>query len=78
MKRLLIISGCLLLLAGLFYDFLPIELVTGAMFRTDAHAYYRVVKTDQADFTQIALLGFGTLVVVAGLLRRPSNRPANK
>ena len=81
MKRFLIISGCFFLLVGLFHEALPLELVSGLwdMFSSDSRTtYFRVVPSEQVDYTQVVLLGLGALMLMAGLLRRSSNGPANQ
>lgn len=81
MKRFLIISGCFFLLLGIFHESLPVELASGLwdMFSSNPRtSYFRVVPSEQVDYTQIVLLGLGSLLLVAGLLRRPSNKSANQ
>lgn len=77
MKRFLIISGCLFLLSGLFYDLLPLELLGGLsnMFSGNSHTYFRLVPGDDGDQTQVVLLALGATLVLAGLLWRSSKEP---
>ena len=77
MKRFLIISGCLLLLPGVFYDSLPLELLGGllSMFNGNSHTYFRLVPGNGSDQTQVMLLAFGTTLTLAGLLWRSSKEP---
>jgi len=76
MKRWLIIAGGLLIVVGLFYDAMPLE-VLGALFSVfsggSGHVYYRVVPVESPDMLKLGLFGVGTALLVAGFLTR-SNR----
>lgn len=77
MKRVLLISGCLFLLVGVFYDSLPLELSAGLwrIFTGNSHTYYRVVPSEQISYVQVLLLVFGAVLVVGALLRPRSSLP---
>ncbi|WP_156128961.1 hypothetical protein [Chitinibacter sp. ZOR0017] len=73
MKRLLIVLGCFFLLLGLFHESLPIDLARGiwSIFSSNSRPiYFRIIPTEQVDYTQVLLLSIGALLVLAGLLRR--------